>query len=186
MKIAMATALVLTGCSVAQPRLKPVLAQLQPPPPMAQGAIIPRLIRLTLRWDYPTNMERVVKFRIYHGTASGTYFEQFDTDGITNGLHVAFMWVPGQLAYFVATSVADNDLESLPSNEVKWPVPTPVYYPNNFVLSWAEPQATVYTANSLSGPWTSMGTITGTSLVVTNNLTSQFYKANVRLTIKAL
>lgn len=132
-------------------------------------------VTVQLSWDFPASMDGIVGFKIYRGTSSGSYYQEYSF-GITQQAQVSFDWVAGEVEYFVCTAVDNQGLESLPSNEVSWK-------PYRVLLWWKEAQATVYSAPGPMGPWSLLGTITGTNLWLPK-ITQEYFKANVRLNIQ--
>lgn len=185
MRLIIIMTMILTGCARTGPDKKQVLAMPVPllPIKLAQ-VVVPRTVSLTLEWDYPTNMAGIVGFRVYNGTNSGTYFNSWDTDGITNQCRVIITRLPRQVDYLTVTSILTGGTETLPAQEVSWPVPFVPKFPDIFILRWPGTQATIHSSSAVTGPWTNMGTFTGTNLVVTNNRSGQFYKGDVYLRIE--
>lgn len=77
---------------------------------------------VTLAWDAVPDPE-VTGYKVYVGTASGTYGTPIDCKNVTtcavNGLHL------GTKYYFAATAYAASGIESGYSNEVSYTVPVP-------------------------------------------------------------
>lgn len=74
-----------------------------------------------LAWTRAASHDAATTFRIYQGVAPGVYAKTIDA-GTTNEFDVPDL-VPGTTYFFVVTARQDG-LESLPSNEVSYAVPT--------------------------------------------------------------
>lgn len=74
-----------------------------------------------------TSVTNVGAYRLYYGGQSGVYTNQTVVLG-TNFVTVSLS-ARGVPFYFVATSIATNGLESIPSNEVTYAAPTPLPSP---------------------------------------------------------
>src|SRR5262249_13541112 len=81
---------------------------------------------LQLAWD-PNSEPNIAGYKVYYGTSSGTYTQDIDvgnkTTTIVGGL------TNGTTYYLVVTAYDTNGLESDPSNEVSYTVPTPTPTP---------------------------------------------------------
>lgn len=73
-----------------------------------------------LQWNYAQGGTPAVTFRVYYGRQPGQYEGFVDTIDDTRQADVELS-APGDW-YFVATALAENGLESLPSNEVVYTV----------------------------------------------------------------
>lgn len=191
--------LILNGCSATVPKMRtlarPAVAGAPPmavlPLPLTStgtaAAVLPKVTALTFAWDYPPDTNGLVKFRLYRGTASGTYFDQYDTAGITNRLTISYVRAPGEVDYFVATSVDASDGESLPSNEVQWPVPFAARPWTNVLVSWNAPWAAIEQSGDLRH-WLEITNVTGTNVALPIGPAPAFFRARsereTRLTIE--
>ncbi|MCW5553641.1 MAG: fibronectin type III domain-containing protein [Verrucomicrobiae bacterium] len=79
-------------------------------------------MNLTLQWD-PSTSSNVVGYAVYYGTNSGSYVARVDAGGQTtvsiNSL------IESTTYYFVAVAYTDYGVESLPSTELAYTVPSP-------------------------------------------------------------
>jgi fibronectin type 3 domain-containing protein len=76
---------------------------------------------VTLRWD-PSSDTNVVGYAVYYGTASGDYIERLDAGSQTT-VRITDL-VEGITYYFAVTAYISTGLESLPSNEIAYTVPS--------------------------------------------------------------
>jgi hypothetical protein len=81
---------------------------------------------VTLRWDANPEPD-VAGYRVYYGTSSGKYSQSNDVGNVT-GTTISNL-TAGQTYYFVVTDYDTSGLESLPSNEVAYSVPSPTPTP---------------------------------------------------------
>jgi Bacterial Ig domain/Fibronectin type III domain len=76
---------------------------------------------VSLLWDANSDRD-VVGYRVYYGTSSGNYSHSNDVGNVT-GTTISNL-TAGQTYYFVVTDYDTAGLESLPSNEVAYSVPS--------------------------------------------------------------
>src|SRR5438445_2946175 len=76
---------------------------------------------VTLAWDASTDTS-VTGYNIYYGLASGNYTNKVSVGNVTNATVPAL--VEGMIYFFAATASNASGLESDPSNEVSYSVPT--------------------------------------------------------------
>jgi hypothetical protein len=91
---------------------------------LALGAVRPPKVGdkdfARLQWNYEQGETQAIKFRVYYGKATGTYEGFVETTDYSTQADVELTSTGDW--YFVATAVADNGLESEPSNEVRYTV----------------------------------------------------------------
>lgn len=83
---------------------------------------------VVLAWD-PSPDEWVVGYAIHYGVQSGVYVNRTEVGNVTNALIDGLQ--PGTQYFFVATAYTADGLESEPSNEVSYTVPSPPPDPTN-------------------------------------------------------
>jgi hypothetical protein len=84
-----------------------------------------------LEW-VPSISTNVTNYKIYWGTASGSYSNQMQFGNVTNA--VVFPTTPGTINYFAAKAVDALGNESIFSNETSYSVPTNLPAPLDFSI----------------------------------------------------
>lgn len=126
------------------------------------------LYAVSLAWD-PSPDDRVSGYAVHSGLQSSNYNVRIDVGNVTQ-CTITNLTI-GSTYYFVATAYTTNGLESLPSNEVSYTVPTAV-------------SNVVYIGSRLEW-WTNMSNINRQSFNVTyfeNPPLNQFYRSYLILT----
>lgn len=90
-----------------------------------------RAASVSLAWD-PNSETNLAGYVIYYGTASGQYSNSNNVGNVTNTTVSGLL--EGVTYYFVATAYDASGLESDPSNEVSYQVPT-AFTPINFRIT---------------------------------------------------
>jgi len=130
---------------------------------------IATLFAVTLAWD-PSPDDRVSGYAIRHGLQSSNYNMRVDVGNITQATITNL--TSGITYFFVATAYTTDGLESLPSNEVSYTVPT------------GPPPKITYLGTRLEW-WTNMAFITRQNFNLksfTNPPDGQFYRSFLILT----
>jgi hypothetical protein len=100
---------------------------------------------VTIGWD---ESDGASGYRLYYGTNSGVYGVTVDVG--TNLTAKILGLIPGRTNYFVVTAYSSYGIESIPSAELVYAVPTVI---TNTIL-------TVDHAGKITGPWTNVVAVT--------------------------
>lgn len=104
---------------------------------------------VTLAWD-ASEGTNVVAYRAYYGPASGNWTNYTQVGNVLTA--TVSNLVEGATYYFVATAIADNGLESDPSNEVEYSVPidTPFHFPLDPIVLYIDQDWSAFFTNSMN------------------------------------
>jgi subtilisin-like proprotein convertase family protein len=97
---------------------------------------------VTLAWDPNTTDPGIVGYELYYGTTSGVYSVTNDVGNVTTATVSGLL--PGTTYYFCVTDHNTSGLESPPSNELAYQVPSTGGGAANPVITWATPASLVY------------------------------------------
>lgn len=121
--------------------------------------------QVSLAWE-PSPDADVTAYRLYWGGAAGTWTNHHALGNVTNAVFSDL--TPGGRYYFVVTALNTAGLESDPSNEVSYSVPTKPRPPGELQIT-----QTLQTATSPAGPWREIGTLASLMPAETD---SQFFR----------
>lgn len=126
------------------------------------STVAPKTVDIPWVWDAPLIMTGVDHYEFYHGTNSGTYFEQFVLGLETN---YTARFVKGMAHYvLVASAKADGALIGL-SNESKWPQGPHSFNPTNIIITGNAPLMEVQQSTDLKR-WTVVTNTASSSVVL--------------------
>lgn len=106
------------------------------------GALAQGTQSVTLAWDPNTTDPGIAGYNLYYGTTSGSYSVTNNVGSATNSIVSGLQ--SGVTYYFAVTCYNTSGLESPPSNEAVYQVPTSGGGPVNPIITWASPASIVY------------------------------------------